>query len=270
MYKQTLEFWVEAICRRWMIVLQVAAVAFGVVALGSILWPPTYQSAAKILVQSNRGQLLVSPELQPNLPSPAGQVAQVSEQELNSEVELLTSRYLIEQALINLPQPKNTGLGAFIGNSLRSIWSLPETGYSLLHQAPNLMARQAMTLKVANNLSATVIKRSNVIEVAVRSHDPVWARTFLSQLLTEYLAFHARISQDPQAVKFFETQKKLVADRLKQSETELRAAQLQTGISQVEEQRRALILQLSGAQADYDKTSSRLKAEVERVASLQV
>ncbi len=122
MYKQTLEFWVEAICRRWMMVLQVAAVVFGVVALGSILWPPTYQSAAKILVQSNRGQLLVSPDLQPNLPSPAGQAAPVFEQELNSEVELLTSRYLIEQALINLPQPKHTGLAPFIWNPKQTIW----------------------------------------------------------------------------------------------------------------------------------------------------
>ena len=42
---------------------------FGVVALGTLLWPPLYSSNCQVLVQDNRAQLLVSPDLQGNTPS---------------------------------------------------------------------------------------------------------------------------------------------------------------------------------------------------------
>ena len=51
--------------------------------LGTLLWPPVYQSTAKIFVQNNRAQLLVSPDLQTESSQNPGIVANpVSEQDL--------------------------------------------------------------------------------------------------------------------------------------------------------------------------------------------
>ena len=57
------------LCRRWVVALQAGLLAFAMVALGTVLLPPTYQSTAKVLVESNRAQLLVSPGLQQDSPS---------------------------------------------------------------------------------------------------------------------------------------------------------------------------------------------------------
>src|SRR5271170_2459335 len=253
---QTLEFWIEMLCRRWTVALQVGLLAFLIVALGSVLLPPTYQSDAKVLVESNRAQLLVSPGLQQDSPSaPSASISPVNEQDLNSEVELLSSPYLIRQALSGVPDRTRTGLLATGTGYLEALLALPAAAYGTLHGVPNMTAHEEWANKIQAKLSTTVIKRSNVIEVDFRSHDPQWSAQFLTLLLSRYLELHARISNNPQAEKFFEAQRRLLEQRLNRAEENLRSAQLQTGISEVSAQQQALITQLYAAEADYRKTT---------------
>jgi len=270
MEMQTLEFWVEMLCRRWTVALQVGLLAFLIVALGSVLLPPTYQSAAKILVESNRAQLLVSPGLQQDSPSqPSAMTNPVNEQDLNSEVELLSSPYLIRQALNGVPEQTRSGLVATGVEYLQSMLTLPSAGYDAIHGVPNMTPREERANKIERNLSTSVIKRSNVIEVDFRSHDPQWSADFLNRLLSRYLELHARISNDPQAEKFFEAQRRLLEARLNRAQEKLRSAQLQTGITEVGAQQQALINQLYAAEADYRKTTAQLNATNELIANLQ-
>ncbi|HKD65787.1 MAG TPA: Wzz/FepE/Etk N-terminal domain-containing protein [Candidatus Binataceae bacterium] len=270
MGRQTLEFWIEMLCRRWVVALQAGLLTFGAVALGSLLLPPTYQSVAKVLVESNRAQLLVSPGLQQDSPNqPSAMTSPVSEQDLNSEVELLSSPLLIRRALDGVEEKTRRGLAAAAVDYLRLVWALPEAGYHALHDVPELTARDEWANKIERNLSTSVIKRSNVIEVEFRSRDPRWSAAFLGRLLSRYLELHARISHDTQAEKFFETQRTLLEERLHSAQEKLRGAQLQTGITEVGAQRQALITQLYAAEADYRKTNASLDAANERAASIQ-
>jgi uncharacterized protein involved in exopolysaccharide biosynthesis len=91
MMSHDFDYWAELLFRRKNAFLETAGIIFGLVVLGTLLWPPVYQSTAKIFVQNNRAQLLVSPDLQNESSQNPGIVANpVSEQDLNSEVELLT------------------------------------------------------------------------------------------------------------------------------------------------------------------------------------
>ena len=81
---------------------------------------------------------------------------------------------------------------------------LPLEGYHVLHSIPRLSPRDAWAMDVERNLDASVIKRSNIIEVEFRSHDRAWTKTFLDRLMSQYLEFHASLSHDPQAEKFYE------------------------------------------------------------------
>jgi uncharacterized protein involved in exopolysaccharide biosynthesis len=270
MQTQTIELWVEMLFRRQAVALKVGILAFAIVALGSILFPPSYQSVAKILVESQRAQLLVSPGLQQDSPNqPSAMTSPVSEQDLNSEVELLSSPYLVRQALNGVPEHQRSGFAAAAEGLLGALWALPKAGYAALHQVPEMTPREQWAAAIERNLSTSVIKRSNVIEVAFRSHDPQWSSAFLQRLLSHYLELHARISHDPQAEKFFEAQRQLLRERLNRSEERLRAAQLQTGISQVAAQQQALITQLYAAEADYRKTTAQLNAALGLAANLQ-
>src|SRR5690348_8850784 len=93
-------YWLDLLWRRRAIALEVGAAVFGLAVLITFLCPPTYRSTAKILVQSNRAQYLVSPELQgSNTTNQALGVQPITQADLNSEAELLSSVYLVREAL---------------------------------------------------------------------------------------------------------------------------------------------------------------------------
>jgi uncharacterized protein involved in exopolysaccharide biosynthesis len=264
MNSETLMQWVDQIFRRRVLAQRVGLLVFGVIAVGSLLWAPSYESVSKILVQSNRAQLLVSPGLKEDAANQATQAVPVGEQDLNSEVELLTSPFLIQQALAGLKVNRRSG---GVRELVGSLVTLPAQAYLALHGGPRANSNQEEIQKISNHLSATVIKRSNVIEVAIRSHDAVWAQAFLAQLMTSYLALHGRLSQNPQAQAFFQEQRGLLDQRLQQSEKELRGAQLQTGISQFGQQQQAQITQLYAAEASFRSTSVQLDSKLQQIAS---
>jgi uncharacterized protein involved in exopolysaccharide biosynthesis len=264
------ELLLEMLCRRRAVALGVGLLVFGSIALGTIVWPPTYVSKGEILVQSNRAELLVSPGLQENYGmQPGASVSPVTEQDLNSEAELLNSSYLVEQALSGVPLHEDKGLANAARRVAGTAMGLPGIGYAMVHKAHPISPRQQWTLNIARHLSISLIKRSNVIEVSFSSHDPVWSREFLTLFLNHYLEFHARISNDPQAENFYQEQRALLNQRLSHSEELLRGLQLQTGISRVNEQKQALIAALYGSEADYRKTSSELAAVLEQIAALE-
>ena len=264
MNNEALMNWVEQIFRRRTLALRVGLLVFGVVAIGSLLWAPSYESVSEILVQSNRAQLLVSPGLKEDAANQATQTVPVGEQDLNSEVELLTSPIMIQQALAGMKLNASSG---GVRDLVASLVSLPGAAYMAMHGGPRATSSEEEIRKISNHLSATVIKRSNIIEVSITAHDAVWAQAFLAQLMTSYLALHGRLSQNPQAQAFFQEQRGLLDQRLQQSEKELRGAQLQTGISQFTEQQQALINQLSTAEANYRATGVQVDSSAQQIAS---
>ena len=99
-------YWTDMIFRRRAIVLEVCAVVFGLVVLGTLVWPPIYQGTAKIFVRDNRAELLVSPGLSANTPqNPAVVSNPVNEEALNSEMDLLTRTYIITRQIADVPPP---------------------------------------------------------------------------------------------------------------------------------------------------------------------
>jgi uncharacterized protein involved in exopolysaccharide biosynthesis len=270
MESRNLNYWIELVFRRQQIVFTLAGTVLGIIVVGTIFWPPVYESTAKILVQDNRAQLLVSPDLRDDSPQrPAVVSNPVTEEDLNSERELITSLYLIRQAIDRLAvPPAYSGPGAIILNAVKGALRLPVQGYRSLHDGPKMTPADRWALDLASNIDSNVIKRSDIIEVTFRSHDSEWSHRFLTLLLNHYLEFHARISHDPQAEQFFQEQAKLLRDRLAASEQQLNAFQLQTGISDFGGQQQALISQLSDLQLQGSKAGADLASAEEQVATL--
>ena len=265
-----LRSWVELIFRRRAIALETFAILFGIVVLGTVLWLPEYQSIAKILVQDNRAQLLVSPNLRDSSPKDATIVVNpVSEQDLNSEVELITSLYLVKRAITGLQVPAAvSGPAEELFNIAKTAVSLPSIGYGVVHNTPELTPTDQAALKITRNLHAMVIKRSNIIEVSFSSHNPRWSRDLLNRLIAQYLDNHALISHDPEAQELFANQATLLQHKLYESQEKLRAYQVQTGISNLDGQKQALINQLSDLQNQYDKNGAQLASVQQEVVSL--
>ncbi len=263
--------WIEIAYRRRRTALIAGLTVFGVVALGTLLWPPVYLSNCSVLVQDNRAQLLVSPDIQGNSPQNPSTVSNpVSEQDLNSERELITSLYLIRLALQDLPVPPSYARKSGMAMAaVKGMLRLPLEGYHVLHDIPNLTPRDAWAMDIERHLDASVIKRSNIIDIEFSSHDRRWTKDFLDRLMSRYLEFHASLSHDPQAEKFYEQQTQLLKDRLEKSDAQLRDYQLKTGIGNLDEQKRALIARISDLQSTAAKTDAQVSGTQQQIAALQ-
>jgi uncharacterized protein involved in exopolysaccharide biosynthesis len=260
--------WVRLAQRRRTIIIEVASIIMAVVVAGTFLWPPLYRSSAEILVQENRANLLVSPALDNNTPNQPAVVANsVTEEDLNSERELLTSDYLVEQALSDIPLPSDAGFGHAVG-FMSTAAGLPSLLYRVVHGAPSETARARWAHEVARSFGSSVIKRSNIIEIGFSSHDSRWSHDFLKRLLEKYLEFHSNLSNDPRAEEFFQQQTAVLQGRLQAAEDQLRGYELQTGISNLAEQKQALITQISGLETESAKNSAQLAASEKRVTVL--
>jgi uncharacterized protein involved in exopolysaccharide biosynthesis len=269
MRQSEMAIWLELAWRRRRVAAGAAAGLFALIFLGTILYPPLYESTARILVSPNRAHYIVSPALQsandPNAPVVKDQ--DVTEQDLNSEMELMTQRRLIEQALADLAgrEPAPNPLGA----ALAALASLPVEINALLHGAPQLSGFQRRVLALEDRIDTAVIRKSNLLEVSFRSRDPQWCREFLGALLKHYFELHAQIVHDARSERFFDQQIQRRREQLHAAEEHLRAVRDQTGVLSFSDQSEAIVYQLSGFQAEYRKDQSRLDGVNRQVAALE-
>lgn len=270
MGSRDLNYWIELLARRRLIILEVAGTVFGVVLLITVLWPPVYASRAEILVQRNRAQLLVSPDLAESSQAKQEIVSTpVSEEELNSERELLSSPYLVRKAIEGVTPPAHhRGPGARLFGVVTTVLGLPGLVYRLMHGTPRMTAQDRWVRQLSEKLGVAVIKRSDIIEVTFRSQDSLWCQEFLEHLISAYLELHAQLSNDPQAQQFFQTQAALLQRKLRQSEDQLRGYELQSGISNLSQQQQALITQASELGLEHGKAVADLASAQQEVQTL--
>jgi uncharacterized protein involved in exopolysaccharide biosynthesis len=129
--------------------------------------------------------------------------------------------------------------------------------------------RDAWALKLSRHLLAQPLKLSNMLEVSFSSHDAQWSRTFLQRLLNEYLAYHAHISHDPEAEKFFNEQTSILRARLDASEDKLRQFEVRSGITDVRAQKQALVNRLAALQIDNSRANTAVAFADQQVTSLE-
>jgi uncharacterized protein involved in exopolysaccharide biosynthesis len=104
--------------------------------------------------------------------------------------------------------------------------------------------------------------------VTFTSHDPNWSRDFLTRLVDQYLEYHAGLSADPQAEKFFNQQAQQLQAKLDASQDQLRQFEVQNGITDLPAQKQALVARLSDLLIQNNRTGAELAANREQVATL--
>ena len=236
-------------------------VVVGTVALATFLATATYEASAAFLVKQTRAEVLLAPTESTRLV-----VSQVTEEDLNSEVEILRSRQLIEDVLIELgideratPEPDQAGLLSGIGSALKSILGASELSYF-----------DKTVREVEEELTAEVIRGSNVVETNYRSDDPEWAALFLRTLTEQYLERRTRIYQVAQAVAFFDEETSTARSRLTDSENALEEFLRVSGVSiPIDAQKQAVLNTLSTFEQQLSESQMAVRVAEETVAALE-
>lgn len=224
-----------------------AFVFIGVVAaalVAAVLVSRTYEGRMRILVNRERLDSVVSSDAQ----SSSAARLDISENELYSEVELLTSRDLLEAVA------KASGL----------VDAVPASGPGETDAAR--LARAVRRMRAA--LDARPLKKTTLIEVTYRSRDPQQAFRVLDELARLYLAKHLAIHRPPGARQFFADQTARLQSELRSAEGRLNEFTSREHVVSAAGERESTLQKLSEFEATLEQTEAAIADNTRRMAAL--
>jgi len=219
--------------------------------LVALLQPNHYLSGMKILVTRERQDPVVSTDT-----AAVGQLTTpVSEEELNSEVELLKSRDL-EDKVVRACDLQHLKARGFWHKLLSFGLVSPETE----------VVRAVR--KLDEDLKVDVVKKTNLIQVEYNSADPQRSLRVLSTLADLYLEKHVAVHRPPGALDFFEKETERYRNGLAEAEAQLADSARQGTVSPRLEKEAAL-QKLSEFQATYRQTQDEIAETQQRIHTLE-
>src|SRR5712671_2024282 len=197
---------------------------------------PRYEAHFKVLLRRGRLDPLVSTQpAAPDFTRPA-----ISEEELNSEVELLRDEGLLKQVVLE------SGLLP-VGTSSAS-------------------RTEKAVRKLAGSLTVEPLRKSNLIQVRYQATGAQQATNVLAALSAIYLRRHIELQRPPGETQFFEIQAEEYEKRLHQSEAQLVRFTRDRGVASPALERDIALQRLGEAEAAYLRIDQE-QVETERRAT---
>ena len=239
--------------RRLMIV-SFLAIFLGVV-LATWIMPKQYEAHMKILVRQERADPVVSPESNSQLSIRSG----VTEEDLNSEVELLKSRDLLEKVVVlcSLHNRK--------GDSLLDRL-LPSGGASA--DEPDMRIPRAVR-KFEKELEVEPLRKTRMIEVRYPSSDPQLAAKVLETLSNLYMIKHLAVHRPAGALDFFAQQTEQYRKGLADAESKLEVFGRQQGVVAANLEKTIIVQKLNEFEASLQQTRAGIAETRHRIENLE-
>lgn len=220
-----------------------ALVVFAVAVSG--VWIPKYEAQMKILALRQRSDTMVTSSA--NAP-PQFNNDQVSEEDLNSEVELLNSADLLRKVVLS------TGLGGNSGSTTDS-------------NSEERIATAVRTL--GKDLKIEPLRKTNVISVSYQARDPKMTELVLKTLAAVYMEKHLEVHHPSGEFKFFDQQTEQYKQGLDQAQAKLTNFTKGTGVVSAELERDAALRQADGFDSTARQAQTTLLETEQRVRALQ-
>ena len=264
---------------KWKMILFFFAV-IGTMTVVTFLGAKIYRSNAKLLVRLGRESVTLDPT------AATGQIIQINQSrksEINSELEILKSRELLEKVVDSI------GVKAFFkypGEDLsaedttrRTIRVIRREVRNAVKGARNLLERSDLVeplsdrdkvvLGLMKNLEFETMKDSSIIRISYEAKNPKLAQEVIAKLIDLYLEKHIAVHQTPGSYQFFVQQSDHLRDKLVQSENEFRNLKNETGISSLAEQRQVLLNRIGVLELEIDHTDAALATSRANIQALQ-
>jgi uncharacterized protein involved in exopolysaccharide biosynthesis len=231
---------------------------FLAVALGSgvmaFLMPNEYESRMKILVKNTRSDVPITPEKTSGGGMPS--MNEVSENQINSEIELLTSEDLLKQVV--------TECGLFKADtSILVRLGLKEANHS---QAAQI---EEATRRLAKDLVITPVKKANIIDVKYSSSSPAVAVAVLRKVQDLYLEKHLKLHRPPGTYDFFKTKADEYEGELRNAERERSNFQQTMNVISLTQQKDQTVTKLAEAKSKLMETKAYLREVGDRIAKVE-
>lgn len=205
---------------------------------------PSYVATAKVLISTQRSD----PTVQPSDLTKIDPV-QLNESLVNSEVQIIGSRDMLEQVVRVLAASSD-------GN-----------------RPPHLEAKGTpfgqQVLALGQNLSITPIKASNVIQIDYKSAEPEHAAQIVNRVVDEYLAYHAQVHGSKGLSRFYDEQQHVLELQLRKSEDALAAFSDSEGIVSPKDEIQAAVRAVGEVNSALRDVSTTVAGTEERVRAVR-
>jgi len=242
--------------------------------------PEVYRSEAKLFVRLGRESMTLDPTVT------TGQVINVSQNrdsEVNVELEILTSRELLEDVV------RSIGPDRLLERS-DTKFSNKNAEENVRRETPRQTATGVKNIKssseqsnpikpsdnhdravhtVMKNLQVKAQKDSSIISISYESGSPQVAQNVIRTLIEYYLKKHSEVHRTLGSEKFFLKQVSDSNDTLALLEKELRDLRNETGISSLEEQRQDILSRIADLVGQIGAEEANLAACQAKVQALQ-
>ena len=178
--------------------------------------------------------------------------AAVSEEEINSEAELLKSRDVLERVVLA------NGLEKQHGHSFLDLFRPKQDEADRVERAVRSLAK---TIKVEAGT------KTNIIEVSYSSPDPRLSYGVLNTLGNLYLAKHVAVHRPPGSYQFFAQETQNYHQAMEDSEAQLRSFQKQQGAAAPDLERSDLAAQVTNSVGQLHLAQESIAADQQRLLS---
>jgi len=215
-------------------------------AVVTFLLPNQYESRMKILVKNARADVVVTPER-------TGETTyhNVTETQINSEIELLKSKDLLEQVAIKSgladQQPPTLGVTDVSG-------SLP------LEKAIRQLEKDLVIIPV---------KKADIIQVTYTARSPELAASVLQNLRDLYLEKHLKLHRPPGTYEFFKTQADQHKEQLRGAELKRDAFQQRMNVVALGPEKELNLRKMADAKSQLLEAHAAVSEATQRIAKIQ-
>jgi len=216
--------------------------------LAMFLVPPTYDSVSQILVKRERVDPVVSAEKS----SPLQIKGEVTEEEMNSEAELINSDDVLRKTVVASGLDRAPSLFYFLSYG----------------QSPEQRIAKAID-KLHSNLKIEPLKKTDVIQITYTGHNPRAASRVLNNLVSAYIDKHVSIHRPAGQMEFFEEETNRYKRDLDQAETQLKKFSEQQGGVAPQVSRDITLQKLNDFSASLESTRAEMAATEKKINSLE-
>lgn len=242
--------------RQWRTFVLVFVLAALTIQTMAFVWPGTFEARAAVLLQKTR--ISTGVDADPTAPTTV-MTDTVSEEEVNSEVAILTSREVLDATIraANLDKIQMPLYLRVIFAPIRAY----EWAYSWLHEIPYPSAEQRARAGLAGSLSVQRLRESNILVVSYRAGNPEFAEIILDELLRRYLDRHVAVHSQTDVQPFFTTQTEVFNKEIVALQEQLASLKAVVDVADFVAERE-LQLRRSAALRDEELTVRRQLAEL--------
>ena len=227
----------DSLCRNWRWLLSIGALITLAAAAYWTRVPKDYESEMTFLVRNTRAEVVVNPDGSSSMQQ---RQADVSDAQISTEVQMLTSRVLAEKIL-------------------------PATGFT----GPDSLDREEALNKLTKDVQVSPVVKSNMIRVRYSHRDPQRVTAVLDSLATAYLDEHLQLHGNSGSFDFFDQQSKEAEKRWKDAQQQLLDFQQKAAVVSAADQKDLLLRRQIELQTNLNQAEADLKEVTRRMDSIR-